>query len=739
MTSFWKNHILIIGFFIFSFAIAACGGGNGGGGGTPPAAAPDISGVWAGTWAGADPVAGPVTGSWEQELVQTASGVTGTGRLSGDVDCPDAIVSTSASGNVISGTLSRPPCQQNMWTLTAVNVSDRTASGIWNQPATGAQGTFTGVQIAKPDGPRIAFVTPPGSSPGAIVTIVGTGFSPIPTDNVLDFNTTPVAALLTVSPTTLTTRVPALATPGPLSLTTPTGTAISPRAFNVKVSFPRPIKTGAILVGALPEGVAVSPDGRKAYVANKTDGTVSMLNTATNQVIVTRPLFVPVQGIAVSPDNTRLYVAGGPGGVLVLDAINLTIVDTIPVNAGGDVQPNPQGVAVSPDGKLLYVSANQIGGAVTVVETATKAVINTIMVPGTTPLGVAPSPDGQHTYLTFAGPPDEVRVYEPPSNTLTGLIPVGPRPVGIAVTPDGEKVYVSNELGNSVTVHNTATSQTTTTLVGAMPTGVAISPDGSRAYIANRGGGTVSVLSTATDQVIDTIPVGSGSGPAGIAITPDGKRAYVTDSVNTLHELGGSRTLTLAKAGTGIGTVTSSPEGITCGGTCLAGFDFGTIVTLTATADSGSFFSGWSGDPDCNDGMVTLDANKSCTADFTSNSPPPTPPHSGCFIATAAYGSTMADEVVTLRAFRDKHLLTNTIGKNFVRLYYTYSPPIAEYIKEHDTLRFVVRLILWPIIYAIKYPYPSFGAILIFALIVIGRTRAKSFLAPTKSRDGAGI
>ena len=355
------------------------------------------------------------------------------------------------------------------------------------------------------------------------------------------------------------------------------------------------------------------------------------------------------------------------------------------------------------------------------------------MMPGTTPLGVAPSPDGQRTYLTFAGPPDEIKVYEPPSNTVTGSIPVGPRPVGIAVTPDGEKVYVSNELGNSVTVHNTATSQTTTTLVGAMPTGVAISPDGSRAYIANRGDGTVSVLSTATDQVIDTIPIGFGSGPAGIAITPDGKRAYVTDSVNTLHELGGSRTLTLAKAGTGIGTITSSPEGITCGGTCQANFDFGTIVTLTATADSGSFFSGWSGDQDCIDGMVTLDANKSCTAAFNSNTPPPAPPSGGCFIATAAYGSSMADEVVTLREFRDKHLLTNAIGSTFVRLYYTVSPPIAEFIKEHETLRTAVRLSLWPVVYTIKHPYPSFGAILIFALIVIGRTRAKSFLASTKS------
>jgi YVTN family beta-propeller protein len=278
-------------------------------------------------------------------------------------------------------------------------------------------------------------------------------------------------------------------------------------------------------------------------------------------------------------------------------------------------------------------------------------------------------------------------------------------------------------------VFNTVTNQPpTTTLVGTRPAGVAISPDGSRVYVANRGDGTVRVLDTTTDQILNTITVGSA--PTGIAITPDGKRAYVTDSINSIYELGGALTLTLAKGGTGIGTVTSSPEGIDCGGVCQASFDSGTTVTLTAIPDNNSVFAGWSGDPDCTDGVVLLDAShKTCTVTFNSNLPPPTSSSGGghCFIATAAYGSPLAHEVVVLRTFRDRHLLTNTLGRIFVDLYYTYSPPIADYIRERELLRAIVRLGLWPLIYVIKSPYSALGSILI-AWMVIRQARVTSNL-----------
>jgi hypothetical protein len=70
----------------------------------------------------------------------------------------------------------------------------------------------------------------------------------------------------------------------------------------------------------------------------------------------------------------------------------------------------------------------------------------------------------------------------------------------------------------------------------------------------------------------------------------------------------------------------------------------------------------------------------------------------GCFIATAAYGSPMEEHVRILRDFRDRFLLTNPAGKVFVDIYYAYSPFLADFIKEHETLRTPVRLGLLPFV-----------------------------------------
>ncbi len=82
-------------------------------------------------------------------------------------------------------------------------------------------------------------------------------------------------------------------------------------------------------------------------------------------------------------------------------------------------------------------------------------------------------------------------------------------------------------------------------------------------------------------------------------------------------------TVTVTLAGTGSGSVESVPSGISCPGTCSAGFAIPSHVELTPTAATGSEFVGWSGDADCSDGLLDVTGDVSCTAIFDESPPPP--------------------------------------------------------------------------------------------------------------------
>ena len=76
----------------------------------------------------------------------------------------------------------------------------------------------------------------------------------------------------------------------------------------------------------------------------------------------------------------------------------------------------------------------------------------------------------------------------------------------------------------------------------------------------------------------------------------------------------------------------------------------------------------------------------------------------GCFVATACFNNYDAPEVIILRNFRDKYLLTRKTGKHFVTLYYFISPSFSRFLLRHYYLKlFVKNIFLKPIIFTIKF------------------------------------
>lgn len=250
----------------------------------------------------------------------------------------------------------------------------------------------------------------------------------------------------------------------------------------------------------------------------------------------------PVPGapalLSLTPDGSKLYVSqfmtSSTNRVMVINTATMTVAKSI------TVWTMPHGMRMNRTGTRLYV-ANMMSDNISVIDPATDSVIATVPVAhdalpfGPTkymPMEVALSPD-DGSYMVTCSSWDEVRMFDASTNALVDSFRVGSQPWHLQYTPDGEFCYVTNRLGNSVSVihvpmrHVMSTITASTAL--AYPHGVDISADGRYVFVSNENVshqyvprynpefvGNIAVIDHVSGQMVKVVEVGRM--PTGLAV-----------------------------------------------------------------------------------------------------------------------------------------------------------------------------------------------------------------------------
>lgn len=223
-----------------------------------------------------------------------------------------------------------------------------------------------------------------------------------------------------------------------------------------------------LAAGSHPVFVTGPTDLNKVYVANQGNGTVSVVDSATNTKLTDIVVGSQPTWLAVSPTTAKtvpitaaqIYVVNqGSGTVSVIDTGSDTVVKTISVGAG------PTFATFDPRLLRVYV-ANTAGGTVSIINTDPLSpnlyAVTTVAV-GTSPSQIAALADGSRAYVTNAGS-GTVSVINTTGNNVVKTIPVGTGPMAIAASPDSLKVIVGNNGSNNVSLIRTSDDTVTVTL-----------------------------------------------------------------------------------------------------------------------------------------------------------------------------------------------------------------------------------------------------------------------------------
>ena len=279
--------------------------------------------------------------------------------------------------------------------------------------------------------------------------------------------------------------------------------------------------------GSLLLAVGLPPDPAEKAADQSSGGAMAGMDVP-GEVILFDPHHMtagPVARIAVGKHpahvitdlaGKRAFVTNAEDDTLsVIDLALRTVTATV---ATGDY---PHGERLSPDGREIMV-ANVQSGTVSVIDTETLQEVASIPV-GITPVQVGFTPDGSLVYVSLRDA-NQVAVVDVKARKLVATVDVGRNPIQVFATPDGRFVYVANQgteanPDNTVSVIEVATNKVMATIrTGRGAHGVVVSRDGKIVFVSNIIDATVSAIDVATQTVIATIPVGIG--PNGITYLP---------------------------------------------------------------------------------------------------------------------------------------------------------------------------------------------------------------------------
>src|SRR2546422_1670548 len=291
-----------------------------------------------------------------------------------------------------------------------------------------------------------------------------------------------------------------------------------------------------VATGKAPEHFDVSPDGRRAFVGNIEDSTVSMIDVHEGREVKRLTGFYEPHGFSVLPDGSKVYVSSlGAHEVAVLDAHSGRMLKRLAVGDVGRVAArDPQrylsdikGIVnptLTHDGAFVY-AADSDAGEVAIIDTKTDQVVKKLKV-GAQPWRAYNSPDGRWMLVPNNGD-STVSVIDTATQKIVAQFNAGSEMTGINFAQGGRKAYVISRGDSTVYVYDMQTFGMVTRL--KIGTGLALetaatTADGAKIYLASSTDGAVYVIDAQTDQVKRIADVGLY--PWGVSILAAGSPNY---------------------------------------------------------------------------------------------------------------------------------------------------------------------------------------------------------------------